>query len=130
MSERPSGEQVVVYEVEVPAIYTADLEDLREYKDHFDSESDWLLNCLGEPGICRLRVEISGEKDSEVVEVWGQIRGARLAEPGRGYGDGSRRLTDDQLAESGGFKLMRDEDSCEWCAYEDWRESDRERGSA
>lgn len=101
--------------IELPDTYTDDIEGLREYKDD-DSESDFLLNCIGEPSIVRVRMEISGEKDSEIVEVWGSVREAMLVEPGRGYGDGPH-LTGTQLAEHGGYKLMRDEDACEWCQY-------------
>ena len=97
----------MVFEIEVPSIYTADLESLREYQKHFASESEWLLNCIGEPHVCRLRVEVSGEKDSSVEEVWGSIRSARLAAPSRGYGDGSH-LTEEQLAKHG-WRLMPDD---------------------
>ena len=65
--------------IEVPVIFTEDLDDLREYRGEFESESDWLLNCIRiDGGPVRLRVEISGEKDSEVVEVWGCVREAQL----------------------------------------------------
>jgi hypothetical protein len=102
------GERHVVLEVALPSIYTADLEGLREYQGEFGSESEWLLNCIGEPGVCRLRVEISGEKDSDIEEVWGRVRGAHLAEP---------RTSEDECADHG-WKLLRDIDSCEWCDYE------------
>ena len=106
----------LVLSVEIPCVYTADIDGpLREYK--FDSsESDYILNCIGEPGVVRVRMEIGGEKDSAVVEVWGSVREASLAEPSRGYGDGPR-LTDRQLAEQGGYKLTRDDNACEWCQY-------------
>lgn len=108
------GPKHVVLEVEIPAIYTADLDDLREYRDDFESESEWLLNCIRIGGPVRLRVEVEGEKDSEVTEVWGHIREARLVEPGRGYG-GAGQLTDEQLKDHGQHKLLRDERACEWC---------------
>jgi hypothetical protein len=105
------SDKVIVLEVEVPAIYTADLDELRDHwQRDAGSESDFLLNCIGEPSAVRLRTEISGEKDSEITEVWGQVRAARLEEPSPG-------VTDDELADRG-WKLLRDEDSCEWCDLE------------
>lgn len=107
----------IVFEVEVPVLYTGDLEDFREFQDETQmNESEWLLNCLGEPGVCRLRTEVSGEKASEVIEIWGSIRSAKLVEPSPGYGD-KPHLTDAQLQQHGGFKLTRDEDACEWCQF-------------
>lgn len=103
-------------------MYTADIDGLREFKGD-ESESDFILNCIGEPGVVRVRMEISGEKDSSIVEVWGSVREAQLVEPSRGYGDGPK-LTDDQLAEQGGYKLTRDEDACEWCQYHEPEGSD------
>lgn len=101
--------------VEVPAIYTADLDGLREYRGEFESESDWLRNCIrAETSVVRLRLEISGEKDSDVVEVWGAIREAQLVEPSVGYEPGGA-VTDEQLREHGEHKLLRDERACEWC---------------
>jgi hypothetical protein len=99
--------------IEIPVIYTADLDALREYRGEFESESDWLLNCIRMDGPVRLRGEVAGEKDSEVAEVWGMIREAQLVEPGRGYSSG--KLTDEQLQEHGQHKLLRDERACEWC---------------
>ena len=93
-----SSEKVIVLEVEVPAIYTADIDGLREFREHFDSESDFLLNTIRTDGVCRLRCEIEGEKDSDVVEVWGSIRSAKLADPSPG-------VTDEELA-ANGFRLM------------------------
>lgn len=103
--------------IEVPDIYTADIDSLREFKAEGDSESEFLLNCIGEPGIVRVRTEISGEKDSTVVEVWGHVREACLVEPGRGYEAKEPHLTGEQLAQ-GGDKLLRD-DGCEWCEDEE-----------
>lgn len=100
--------------IELPDYYTADIDELREFKFDGDSESDFLLNICGEPGVVRLRMEISGEKDSEIVEVWGHVREAQLVEPSRGFGD-APKLTGDQCAKHGGYKLMRDEGGCEWC---------------
>lgn len=112
-SENSDNAKHVAYLIEVPAIYTDDLDEMREYRDEFESESDWLLNCVRTGGPVRLRVEIDGEKDSEVVEVWGYIREAQLVEPGRGYEPGGV-LTDEQIAKNG-QRLMRDERACEWC---------------
>jgi hypothetical protein len=110
-----SAEKHLALVIELPCMYTDDIDGLREFK--FDAtESDFLLNTVGEPSVVRLRMEISGEKDSEVVEVWGYVREAQLVEPSRGYGDGPK-LTDEQLSEQGGYKLMRDEDACEWCQF-------------
>jgi hypothetical protein len=103
--------------IELPDIYTADIDGLREFKFDDDSESDFLLNCIGAPGIVRVRMEINGEKDSTVVEAWGYVREAQLVEPSRGYETGQPKLTGDQLRD-GGYKLMRDDDSCEWCHSE------------
>lgn len=102
--------------IEVPVIFTEDLDDLREYRGEFESESDWLQNCIRVSGPVRLRVEIEGEKDSEVVEVWGHVREAHLVEPSRGYGGDEPYLTDEQLEQHGQHKLLRDERACEWCA--------------
>lgn len=101
-------EKIVVFEVAVPAIYTADLANPDEFlaatKADFESESEWLLNCLGDVGGgCRLRLEVVGEKDGEVQEVWGDIRGARLVDAG----------PNDEPWKNP--RLLRDEDSCEWC---------------
>lgn len=123
-SDQPDGEKHLALVIELPCMYTADIDGLREFKADDGSESNFLLNCCGDPGIVRLRMEISGEKDSEVVEVWGYVREAQLVEPSRGYGIGAK-LTDDQLAEHGGFKLTRDEDACEWCQYHEPDEARR-----
>ena len=105
----------LVLTIELPSVYTDDIEGLlAEYKGDFDSESECILNIVGEPSIVRVRLEIAGEKDSTVEEVWGSVREATLVEPSRGYGDGPH-LTEDQLAEHGGHRLMHDERSCEWC---------------
>ena len=96
-----SADQVIVFEVEIPAIYTADLDGLREWQ-HDMTESEFLLNCIGEPGVCRLRSEISGDKDSTIEEVWGHVRAARLDTPSPG-------ITDKWLAEQG-WKLVPEDD--------------------
>lgn len=111
-----SADKHVALLIEVPVIYTDDLDDLREYRDEFETESDWLLDCIRVGGPVRLRVENEGEKDSEVIEVWGGIREASLVDPSRGYETGEPHLTDDQLREHGEHKLLRDERACDWCA--------------
>ena len=109
-----SVDQHVALLIELPSIYTADLKDLSEYRDDFETESDWLLNCVRVEGPVRLRVEVAGEKDSEVIEVWGHIREAELVEPSRGY-NANGHLTWEQLEEHGKHRLLRDERACEWC---------------
>jgi hypothetical protein len=106
--------------IEIPAIYTDDLPGmLADYHDEFGNESEALSNMIGEPHIARVRFEISGEKDSDVQEVWGYVREVQLVEPSRGYEGAEPHLTDAQLEKHGGYKLMRDEDACEWCQYQE-----------
>lgn len=114
-SDQKNGKHLALV-IELPDTYTADIDGLREYQDEMP-ESDFLLNCVGEPSIVRVRMEIAGEKDSDVVEVWGHVREAKLVEPSRGYGPGPV-LTGEQLAQNG-WKLTRDEDACEWCQHYD-----------
>lgn len=110
LSNQRSADLRVVLEIELPALYTDDLDDLREYRGEHESESDWLMNCIGEPGpSCRVRVEISGEKEGSVQEVWGLVRGARLVEPSPGV--------DEEFLQRNGFKLLNDGDGCEWCEF-------------
>lgn len=87
-------------EIELPVVYTADIDELREFGDPDATESEHILNCIGEPSVVTVTMESSGEKDSTVETVYGQVRGARLVEPDRGYGDGPH-LTDEQLRELG-----------------------------
>lgn len=102
----------VVLEIEVPVIYAEDLTDCAEFaKEHGTTESDEILNSLGELGVCRLRCEVAGEKDSDVIEVWGLITGAKVIDD-PGVND------DEYLAELGSHRLLRDEKSCEWCDFE------------
>lgn len=105
---KSSAEQHVALLIEVPMIYTDDLDGMREYRGEFESESDWLLNCIATGGPVRLRLEVTGDKDSDVNEVWGYIREAQLVEPSRGY-EVSGHLTDEQLEEHGS-RLMPDDD--------------------
>lgn len=100
--------------VELPSLFTDDLDDYREYKSEFETESDWLENCIAVSGPVRLRVQVSGEKESDVVEVWGDIREVQLVDPSRGYSVDEPALTEDQLAKNGSH-LLRDENACEWC---------------
>jgi hypothetical protein len=112
MPQRPKH---LLLSIELPSVYTADIDlesDLR--KDFGASDSEFILNCIGEPGVARVRMEISGEKDSDVVEVWGSVREAALVEPSRGYVSAAPHITEDQLAEHG-WKLMREDNDCEWC---------------
>lgn len=103
-----SDDKVIVLEIALPSIYTADIESLwDQFRDEFDSESDFLLNTIGEPSVVRLRTETMGEKESSVTEVWGNVRSAKLVEP-------IPSDDEDGLAEVG-FRLMRDEDGCEHC---------------
>ena len=102
------NEKHIALEIELPNTYTADLDSLREYRGHYQSESDWLLSCLGDPGpACRLRVEASGEKGGEVQEVWGVVKAAKLVDP-----------TPNHAEFQADWRLLRDEDSCEWCDYD------------
>lgn len=101
----------LVFEVEVPGFYLGDVDEMREFQGDA-SESDFLLDLCGEPGVVRIRMEIGGDKDSSVVEVWGSIRAARLAEPSKGYEAREPHLTDEQLA-ANGWKLMRLDRGCE-----------------
>lgn len=120
----------IVFEVEVPSIYTDDIDALREVcGSDFESESEFLLNTLGEPGVCRLRIRVSGEKDSSVEEVWGYIRGVRLDEPSRGYETDEPHLTEAQCAENGD-DLVRDEDACNWCQWYEPRPTRAREGSS
>lgn len=91
--------------IELPSCYTDDVEEYREYERDFASESEWLLNLYGEPSVVRLRMEVSGEKDSSVEEVWGSIVEARLIPQSPGFDDGG--LTEAQLA-AHGWKLLPD----------------------
>jgi hypothetical protein len=96
--------------IELPAFYTADMLEggfLAPYRSEWDSESEFILNCLGEPGIVKLRTEISGEKEGDVIEVWGSIRSASLGPATRGYGPGPH-LTEEQLEAAASYALNPD----------------------
>ena len=59
MNEHRGGtsEQHYAFVVEVPALYTADIDELRKVDGDWQSESEFLLNCCGQPGPVRLRLE-------------------------------------------------------------------------
>lgn len=70
--------------IELPSFYTADIDVEKERREFFDddrSDSDIILGRCGEPGVVRLTMELSGEKDSEVIDVLGVVREASLREP-------------------------------------------------
>jgi len=72
----------VVFAIEVPAMYTEDIDIERDRREFYDgssmSDSDILLGYFGEPSLVKLTTEVSGEKDSDVIEVLGVIRSASL----------------------------------------------------
>jgi hypothetical protein len=70
--------------IELPTFYTADIDVERERREFFDddaSDSDIILGHCGEPGVVHLTMEVSGEKDSEVIDVLGVVSEASLCEP-------------------------------------------------
>lgn len=101
-----SGGKHLALVIELPCMYTADIDGLREFKGDFESESDFILNCVGEPGVVRVRMEIGGEKESDVIEVWGYVREAQLVEPSRGYETKEPHLTDEQLAANAPLNML------------------------
>jgi hypothetical protein len=94
----------LVLAIELPSFYTADLDlaELRQFAGPDQSDSEILHGCIGEPGVVRLITEISGEKDSEVIEALGRVRTVSLEEPTPG-------VTPDGLAEQA-CKLHPDQD--------------------
>lgn len=106
------SERHIVLSIEIPAMGDATcdwIDKLRKELDGEiigDSDSDFILNCLGEPRICKVTTEVSGEKDSDVIEVWGSIRSASIEPASKGYGPGP--LTEDQLEANAGYKLNPD----------------------
>ena len=96
----------VVFAVEVPVLYTEDIDIEAERREYFQgsgmSDSEILLGRLGEPDLVKLTTEVSGEKDSEVIEVLGVIRCASLEKPTPG-------LDNDGLQERA-WKLQPDQD--------------------
>jgi hypothetical protein len=88
--ENPTGAQpVLVLEIALPGVYTADLEDATERAmdwatfetDEKRAELSALLDALHVSPACGVRLFAHGEKDSEMVQIRGEIRGARLTEP-------------------------------------------------
>jgi len=102
-------EKHLVLAVELPSVHTADLPAIiEEYRDEFNSESDCILNAIATHCVVRVRVQISGEKDGSVEEVWGSIREARLETASKG-------CSEESLAHAGGCLLRDEDDGCEWC---------------
>lgn len=69
----------LILEVELPTMYIDDLPEI--IRDHGSSESDMsdeILNCIGEIGHGLLIVEVSGEKDSEIVTVPALVQAAKI----------------------------------------------------
>lgn len=111
----PEQAKHLLLSIELPSVYTGDIDLQSDLREEFGAtDSEFILNWIGEPGVVRVRMEISGEKDSDVVEVWGSVREAALVEPSRGYVSAETHLTEEQLAEHG-RKLMREDNGCEWC---------------
>lgn len=72
----------LVLSIEIPAFYTEDIDIEAIRRDCFEgsgmSDSEILLNHIGEPGLVRLVMEISGEKEGDVVDVLGCVRAWKL----------------------------------------------------
>ena len=95
----------LVLAIEIPAFYTKDIDVEQERREYFDastSDSEIVLGHMGQPNIVRLTMEVSGEKDSEVIDVLGDVREASLQKPTPG-------VTDDDLQEHA-WKLQVDQD--------------------
>jgi hypothetical protein len=85
----------LVLAIEIPAFYTKDIDFEQERREYFDastSDSEIVLGHMGQPNIVRLTMEVSGEKDSDVIDVLGEVREASLQQPTPG-------VTDDDLQE-------------------------------
>jgi hypothetical protein len=107
------GTKHIVLEIEVPSIYVEDVEKLYEElggERIFDDKSEFILNTIGEPGPCIISTEVSGEKDSDVITVWGRIRGAHLID--------ATGETEEHLEEIAGYKLGGDPDDAVRVAVE------------
>lgn len=101
----------IVLTVEVPAMDKATVQYVEGLRDELglspgESESSFILNCLGEPGICKLTTEVSGEKEGDIITVWGSIRSASIQPASRGYGSG--HLTEEELEENASCALNPD----------------------
>lgn len=84
MTPSPEKPTHLMLAVELPSFYTEDIDVERERREFFDadtSDSDIIKGHCGEPGVVHLTMEVSGEKDSEVIEVLGIVREASLCEP-------------------------------------------------
>jgi len=87
----------LVLEVELPELNVDDLpEIIRDYGDSATSVSDEILNCIGDISNGLLIVEVSGERDSEIVTVPALIRSARIEDepptPRRQWGENLEHL--------------------------------------
>lgn len=82
MPENPTGHQrCLVLEIELPGVYTADLDAAVEQSHEFipgQSDSDALLEVLRVSPQVGIRMMIEGEKDAEMVQIRGTIRKAIL----------------------------------------------------
>lgn len=96
----------LVLAVEVPSFFTKDIDIAAERAEFFAdssiSDAEILLGHMGQPGLVKLTMEVSGEKDSDIIEVLGDVRSATLEEPSPG-------LTDDGLREDA-WKLQVEQD--------------------
>lgn len=96
----------LVLSIELPSFYTEDINIEAERRDYFQgsgiSDSEILLGHVGDPGLVKLTMEVSGEKYSEVIETLGMVRTASLMTPTPG-------LTDEDLDEQA-WKLRPDQD--------------------
>lgn len=83
MSENPTAPQPVLrLTIDLPGVYTADLEDALIYESEWtEDESEALINALQISHACGLRLMVSGEKDADMVTVKGEVVEARLMEP-------------------------------------------------
>lgn len=95
MAERPKH---CFLTIEIPSLYVDDIEDLREYAAPEATDSEHILNCIGEPSGCKLTFEVSGEKGSDVVTVWGCVDSAEVRAASVRYGMGGH-LTEEQISE-------------------------------
>lgn len=96
--------------IELPSLYTEDMLPggaLAGFRSEFDSESDFILDAIGEPSIVKLRTETQGEKEGSVIEVWGSVRSAWLGPATPGYGPGPH-LTEEQLEAAASVALNPD----------------------
>lgn len=95
--------------IELPSIYVEDMLEggaLAPFRQEFDSESDFILDAIGQPSIVRLRTETQGGKEGNVIEVWGSVHSASLGAASRGYGQGP--LTEEQLEAAASCDLNPD----------------------